>query len=141
MDPAFAPVASPPAPTPAPTLIRANVFAVIAHALMFGALGWFLAEVAAFRVVFEDLGAELPIPTAVLMNVSTRFESMGVPLWMMAILLAVTDIAVYWQLEKRGRLQAAHNWMWIVTAAVLPVTLTIQWLLFRPFVALIESMR
>ena len=133
--PPEAPPAVPPAPPPL------GVPAAITHLSMFAALAWFLSRVAAFKVVYEDLGTELPILPGMVMAVNKLFESVGLPLWLLAILGLALDFSVWWDLRRRGRYKAAENWLWIVAAAIIPVTLVLQQILLLPLFELIYSMK
>ena len=124
-----------------PAIEPLGVFPVIAHVSMFAALGWTLSHVSSFRVVFEDMGAELPVPTLAVMSLNHMFESVGLPLWILAIGGAAADFGVCWVLRRKQLLQAANNWMWLVAAAVIPASLIVQQCLMLPFVVLIHNMK
>lgn len=118
-----------------------GIFPVVAHLSMFAAFGWMLSHVPAFKVVFEDLGTELPVPTLVVMSVNHMFEAVGLPVWMLAIAGAAVDFGVCWILCRKGHLRAANNWMWLVAAGVIPASVALQMILILPFISLINSMK
>lgn len=134
---AFAP---PPATTgnPVPPL---PVPAAVTHLMAFLSLGWSLTQASAYQAVFVDLGAELPVVTAVLMKVCSLVEATGVPFGVVALLGLLVDAGVWTSLRRKGRYRAAENWLWIVAGAVIPVSIGFQMILQLPLIKLIEAMK
>lgn len=89
----------------------------------------------ALKVVFEDLGADLPGRTSFLLALNNLFDSIHVPLWSLAVVGLAVDLGVWWRLRQKGRFEAAGNWLWLVTAAVMPTTVMLLDFLIAPFTA------
>lgn len=132
---------APPPPTAAPSAPPLAVPAVIAHLSMFCALGWFLGQVPALKVVYEDMGCELPIFTTLLMKFAQFFEAWGIPIWTCAVAGLAVDFGVWRLLRRRGRHRAAENWLWLVAAAIIPITVILQQIQLLPLISLINSLK
>ncbi len=134
---AFAPppvIAGPSAPPLA-------VPAVIAHLSMFFALGWFLIQVPAMKVVYVDLGCELPLFTMFVMKIDDVFAACGIPIWICALVGLGVDFGVWRLLRQRGQYRAAENWLWLVAAAIIPITIFLQQILMLPLISLINALK
>ncbi|MCC6737871.1 MAG: hypothetical protein IT452_02400 [Planctomycetia bacterium] len=132
--------ASPP-PTVTPSAPPLAVPAVIAHLSMFCALGWFLLQVPALKVVYVDLGCELPILTLIVMKIDDLFEACRIPICTIALAGLAVDFGKWRMLRRRGLHRAAENWLWVVAAAIIPITVVLQQVLHLPLASLIESMK
>ncbi len=137
---AFAPPPSA-AGAAAPSAPPLAVPAVIAHLSMFCALGWYLIQVPALKVVYVDLGCELPMFSMIVMKLSDFFAAWGIPVWIFALVGLGVDFGVWRLLRQRGRHRAAENWLWLVAAAIVPITIFLQQILLLPIVSLVNSMK
>ena len=133
------------APAPSVTAVREieplGVFPVVAHLSMFAAFAWTLALVPDFKVIFDDLGMEPPASTAIVMAMESNLQSIGLSLWTLAVVGLLIDFGVCWSLRQRGHRRAAHNWMWLVAAGVIPAAVALQRVLILPLITLTNSMK
>lgn len=128
------PALNPPAAA-SPGFVPSGALPVVAHISMFAGFGWCLAQVSLFQVIFDDLGEKLTGRTAAVMAVNDLFKSVHLPLWSLAVVGLAVDLGVCWVLRRKGRFQAAHNWMWLVTAGVMPASVLVLSSAIAPFSA------
>ena len=116
-------------------------FPIAAHVALFAAFGWLLSCVPEFRLVFDDLGAGLPMPTRIVMALIDVFASVGLPLWILALAGAAVDAGTCCFLCRKGLFREADLWLRLVAAGVISAIVALVICLFLPLVGSINPMK
>lgn len=94
-------------------------------------LGVGFANVPQLKGLYGDLCPD-PDRLPAVMELNRFFEAIHIPLWALAVAGLAVDLGVWWALRRQGRSRAAFNWMWLLTAGVMLLGVTIAWDLFVP---------